>query len=56
MAGSNKFKDWASAHTVRLPFKWSIKVPHRDLVDFIHGTLVGLMLGFVIGLFVLRFI
>ena len=58
MAASKKFKAWALSHTIhhpktRLPYRISIAA-HEDIVDFIHGLSIGLLLGFVIGFSVLR--
>ncbi len=46
-----RFKNWAF-----IEYKPKPKgiVMHEDMVDFIHGSLIGMLLGFMIGLFLLR--
>jgi F0F1-type ATP synthase assembly protein I len=49
---------WAKSHSMhsaktKLPFKMSIIV-HEDVADFIHGTIIGLLIGFVVGIFILK--
>jgi hypothetical protein len=47
-------KDW---RYIRWPEhgRFTIKM-HQDMVDFIHGSLIGLLLGFIIGGVLLRII
>jgi len=52
------FKAWASSHSLhhpktKLPFRLAVTV-HEEIADFIHGSLIGLLIGFTIGLVVLK--
>jgi F0F1-type ATP synthase assembly protein I len=45
---------WAKSHRLqnpktKLPFRMYVTV-HEDMADFIHGTVIGLLLGFIVGL------
>ncbi|MGB9675421.1 MAG: hypothetical protein ACP5IJ_01765 [Candidatus Nanoarchaeia archaeon] len=45
------FKIWAKKEVPpkkALPLKLSIKV-HEDFADFVHGTLIGILIGFLLG-------
>lgn len=49
----SKFKDWATSHSLhhpdtKLPFRLSVKM-NEEMVDFIHGSLIGIFIGFIIG-------
>lgn len=50
-----KFKQWGKSHslhqpTTKLPLRLTIEVD-EDVVDFMHGCLIGLLIGFMLGLF-----
>jgi hypothetical protein len=52
------FADWAYSHSMhnpktKLPFRLSIKL-NEDAVDFIHGSILGMLIGFVFWLFILK--
>jgi len=55
-----KFKVWAKSHSLhdphkKLPLRWSVKA-NEELVDFIHGSIIGLLIGFIVGLAILQVI
>ncbi len=52
------FNTWSKSHSLhhpktKLPLRMSVKV-HEDMADFIHGTIIGLLIGFVVGMFILK--
>lgn len=50
------FKSWATSHSMHqrgLPFRLSVRA-NEELVDFIHGNIIGLLLGFLVGLLTLK--
>ena len=56
----SKIKKWASSHSLhnpktKLPFRLSVKM-HEDVVDFVHGMFIGLLIGLVTGLFLKNFL
>jgi uncharacterized membrane protein len=57
-AKPKKFADWAYSHSMhnsktKLPFSLSIKM-NEDVVDFIHGSIIGMLIGLVFWLFILK--
>lgn len=57
-ANWKRFKKWAKSHSLhqpgtKLPLRMAVEL-HEEAVDFIHGSIIGLLIGFLVGMILIK--